>query len=497
MGVNSLPTSAGAKAVAAFFFLFGLPFAAFGLWAFSQSIQLIGAPPGSQSFMYPFMFGTVFSGVGFGLMYLAVLGNRKYAHQLNIQALHPAEPWLWRDDWAAGRVKSNTKTNMVISWIFAVFWNLISGTMTAFALPDAVKQKGPHAYFMLIFPAIGICLLIYAIRQTTAFIEFGKTCFEMAGVPAAVGRELKGSIQTRFPHSPDHGVHLQLSCVHRYVSGSGSNTSTNERILWRDEAELDPGRICAGPVGTTIPVSFHIPRDAQPTEKINSRDEFLWQLEATANVPGVNYHDVFEVPVFRTALTPTQDEEEAPAPAFGIQARQLSRPDQLTVRVRPVAGGTEFYFPAARNKGFALSSTIFAIVFGSIGYFLTNTKAPFIFPLCFGGFGLLIGYIALKMWLGTTRVVIGSSLTLQSGWLGGGNVQQVAFSEIASITDRITAQQGNGTGTPYYDIELTLRDGKKLTLGRTLRNKHETEWLVSEMRHLMGLGENAMTASAQ
>lgn len=498
MGVNSLPTSAGGKAVAAFFFLFGSPFAIFGLWAFSQAFKLIGAPPGGQPFMYPFMFGTIFSGIGFGFMYLAIAGNRKYTHQLNIQALHPAEPWLWRDDWAAGRVKSNTKSKMILSWIFAAFWNLISWTMTIFAFPDAVRQKGTGAYFMLIFPAVGILLLSYAIRETLKFFEFGKTCFEMASVPGVVGRDLKGSVHARFPHSPDHGVRLRLSCVHRYTTGSGNTATTNENILWRDETELSSGQIYPGPAGTTIPVSFHIPRDAQPTEKINSRDEFLWQLEASATVPGVNYHDVFEVPIFRTAQTPTTDEEEqAEAPAFGMHVPQLARPQNLTVRVQPVAGGTEFYFPAARNKGFALSITVFALIFGGIGYAVSYSRAPIIFPLAFGGFGLLLGYIALKAWLGTSRVVIGSSLTLQSGLLGGGKARQIAFSEIASISDRIGAQMGGGTGTPYYDIQLTLNDGTKLTLGSTLRDKHETEWIVSEMRRLAYIKEKTMMASAR
>jgi len=41
---------------------------------------------------------------------------------------------------------------------------------------------------------------------------------------------------------------------------------------------------------------------------------------------------------------------------------------------------------------------------------------------------------------------------------------------------------------------MTLRDGKKLTLGRTLRDKLETEWLVSEMRRLAGLEQKSMTA---
>ena len=497
MGVNSSPKSAAGKAVAAFFFLFGLPFAGFGLWAYWQAFQLIGAPPSSQSFWYPFMFGTIFGAIGFGLMFLAIAGNRKYSRLLRVKAEHPVEPWLWRDDWATGRIKSNTKSSMVTAWVFAIFWNLISWTVTIFALPNAIKERGASSYFLLIFPAAGIVLLIYAIRKSIAFAEFGKTCFEIASVPGVIGRDLKGSIQARFPHSPDHGVQLRLSCVHRYVSGSGNNSTTNERIVWRDEADLNAGQLYPGPAGTTIPVFFHIPLDAQPTDNRNPRDQFVWQLEAIANVPGVDYHDVFEVPVFRTAETPTFEEEkqvEAAATGFGV--RESSHPEHPTVRVQPVSGGTEFYFPAARNKGFAASITLFAGIFSAIGYFLSQSRVPIFFAIAFGGVGLVASYFALQMWLGTTRVTIGSSLRLQSGFLGGGEVREIALSEIASITDRIGAQSGNGTGTPYYDIELKLTDGKTLTLGRSLRDRHEVDWLMSEMSRLVGIGERNMTMGA-
>ena len=495
--MSSLSKSAAGKAVGAFFFIFGLPFAGFGVWAYLQAFQLVGTPPSGQRFWFPFMFGTIFSCVGFGLMFLGVAGSRKYSRLLQAKAEHPTEPWLWRDDWADGRVKSNTKGSMVTAWVFAIFWNLISWMMTVFALPNAV-QKGANGYFLLIFPAAGIVLLIYAVRKTIAFAEFGKTCFEMASVPGVIGRDLKGSIQARFPHSPDHGVHLRLSCVHRYVSGSGNTSSTNEQILWRDEAELNPTQLYPGPVGTTIPVSFHIPLNTQPTDNRTPRDQILWQLEAIAKVPGVDYHDVFEIPVFRTAQTPTFEEEaRMETSASGFHARGISRPEHPTVRVRPAAEGTEFYFPAARNKGFAASITLFAAIFSTIGYFLVAPRVPIIFPVAFGGFGLLIGYFAVQMWLGTTRVVIGSALRLQSGLLGRGKVREIALSEISSITDRIGAQSGNGTGTPYYDIELNLTNGKKLTLGRSLRDKHEVDWLVSEMTRLAGVGGKTMTAGAE
>jgi hypothetical protein len=473
-----------------------MPFAGFGLWAYSQAFHLIGAPPGTQSFWYPFTFGTIFSAIGFGFMFLAIAGSRKVSRLLRLQAEHPAEPWLWRDDWAAGRVKSNTKGTMVIAWIFAIFWNLVSWPVTIFALPNALKEKGASACFLLIFPATGIVLLIYAIRRTIAFAEFGKTFFEMAAVPGVIGRDLQGSIQARFPHSPDHGVQLRLSCVHRYVTGSGNTATTNERILWRDQADLGPGQLCAGPAGTTIPVSFHIPLDAPPTDNRTTRDQFIWQLEAIAKVPGVDYHDVFEIPVFRTAQTPTFDEEKAAeTTTLGFPTAEISRPLHPTVRVQSVADGTEFYFPAARNKSFAASLTVFAAIFSALGYILSRVRAPILFPLAFGGFGLLISYFALQMWLATTRVTIGSSLRLQSGLLGGGRVRQIAPSEIASITARIGAQSGNGTGTPYYDIEMNLTNGKKLTLGRSLPDKHEVEWLESEMSRLAGIGDRAMVVA--
>ena len=459
-----------------------------------MSIRQFVAPTSSQSFLYPMVFGVVFSSIGFGLIYLALAGNKWCARQLRLQGEHPNEPWLWREDWAAGRVKSRTETNMVMSWVFTIFWNLISWTVTIFALPQALKQKPAAALFALLFPAVGIFLLIYSIRQTIRFVEFGKTCFEMTSIPGVIGRELRGTIQARFPHSPEHGVHLRLSCVHRFTTGSGDSATTTENILWRDEAELNAGQLCAGPAGTTIPVAFHIPFDAQPTQKLSPRDEFLWLLDAMAAVPGVDYHDSFEVPVFRTAQSPTAEEAASREPVFAGHASSVQPSQRPTIQVQPVADGTEFYFPPARNRSFGFSTTLFAAIFGTAGYFLAHSRAPLIFAIAFSGFGVLLVYISVKVWLGTTRVVIGSHMTVQSGYLGGGKTRRIELADIANITDRITAQQGGGSGTPYYDIEMTTRDGKKLTLGRTLRDKQETEWLASEMRRLAGV--KAMSATA-
>lgn len=468
--------------------LFALPFVGFGLFAFASAVRQMTKGTGDSKLWMLMIFGLVFAGIGLGLLLAVIFGGRILQQQQRAQAEHPAEPWLWRKDWAQGRIKGGTQSGMIGAWIFAVLWNLISAPVLIF-LPQAAA-KGPIAYVGLIFPVAGGFLLVRAIRLTMAYLEFGTTWFEMSPVPGVIGGELRGTIQARFPHSPDHGVQLRLSCVHRTTTGSGDHQNTSERIVWRGEGSLVAGQLYPGPNGTSIPVSFRIPWDAQSTETQNSRDVILWQLEAMADVPGVDYHDVFEVPVFRTARTPAHPSQET-----AVTNAFAARPANLTVEINQSAQGVEFYFPAARNKGFASGTTLFALIFGTVTYFLMGSRAPVIFPVAFGFFTLLLLYIVAQMWLGTTRVGIGGSeILVQDGFLGAGKIRHFAFAEIVAITSAIKSQQGGATGTPYYDIELTLRGGKKVTLGRTIRNQQEVDWLLEEMRRLSGLKAKAAGA---
>jgi len=469
--------------------LFALPFAGFGLFAFVSAVGRLWHGPVNGQTLVLLLFSLVFSGIGFGLIVATFYGSRLNGREQRKQAEHPAEPWLWRDDWAQGRVVSKTRADMIGAWVFAVLWNLVSAPVLVFVPQEAARK--PLAYLAFLFPVAGVFLLVRAIRQTLAYREFGRTVFELASVPGVIGGELKGVIQTRFRQAPENGVRVRLTCVHRVTTGSGDNQSTRDSIVWRRETALASTQLYAGPSGTTIPVSFRIPWDAQPCEKRSSRDQTLWLLEAQAEVPGVDYHDIFEVPVFRTQQTPAH-----PQPGDNDDVAAVpARPANLTIAITSTAQGTEFYFPPARNKSFAAWTTVFLFIFGSATIFLAS-HAPFIFPIAFGAFTLLLLYITVQMWLGTTRVgVSGSEVLVQDGYLGSGTVRRFPFTELASISSRIASQQGDGTGTAYYDIELHLRSGKKVTLGRTIRNQQEVEWLMDEMRRLTGLRKAAAAAA--
>src|SRR5262249_29447644 len=161
------------KAAIVFLVLFALPFCGFGLGALISGLHQVASGGPAQMWGLVFL-GLVFSAIGFGLLALAVLGPHKMKQVNRRQAENPGQPWLWQEDWAQGRANSKTESGMIGAWIFAIFWNLVSVPIL-FIVPHEQFQREPKTLIALIFPAIGIALLIRAIRETLRFFEFGKT----------------------------------------------------------------------------------------------------------------------------------------------------------------------------------------------------------------------------------------------------------------------------------------------------------------------------------
>jgi Cytochrome oxidase complex assembly protein 1 len=505
--------------------LVGSVFAGVGLFMLARSLGLTPSRTNDPTELYVGIFSSL---LGLGVVFW---GLRVAIRALTLKmrrAKYPTEPWLWRKDWAQGRAYTKIGTKLFVAWGLAGFFNLTLPLIFHFLvnLPQEVHKSGAGAYMILLFPIFGAIALIYAVRETIRYFEFGRTYFEMPTVPSVIGGELKGFIQARFPHSPDHGIHLQLSCVDHYEGGR----STHSSLLWRDEADLSPMQLSAGPRGPTIPVAFRIPPDARPTAQLSTASEIVWRLEALADVPGVNYHDIFEVPVFRTqqSLAQMQTEPsvpfedsaavavEQPSPVisstrswkealrdvsdaghigelpgtFGPPetGQSIAPPSSLSFKVRGTANGTEFYFPASRNRRSATILTAVLLGLYACMFILITTHAAMFLQVFVACFSLLWTYGAIQTWMGNTRVIIGNgSLTLRSSLLGSGKVRQIPLSEIVSIRAGIGGtDQAGETLTPIYFVEVAQKNGKKLGLTQS-RDKHEVEWLLQEMSRLAGL----------
>src|SRR5439155_8928040 len=109
------------------------------------------------------LFAVVFGSVGFGLLAGVVFGSKRQKRAKALQSAHPDEPWLWREDWAGGRIASSTKSAMLALWVFAAFWNLIADGVF-FSIGKELRRGNHMVWVAAIFPLMGIGLLIASIR---------------------------------------------------------------------------------------------------------------------------------------------------------------------------------------------------------------------------------------------------------------------------------------------------------------------------------------------
>src|SRR5688572_28612533 len=98
--------------------LFSLPFIGFGIGAIVVAVSRFGAGDRAGAAALG-VFGTVFAVVGTGLLLAVMAGRRAGRRRERLEASHPEEPWLWREDWAAGRVKDAHPSTAAGLWAFA------------------------------------------------------------------------------------------------------------------------------------------------------------------------------------------------------------------------------------------------------------------------------------------------------------------------------------------------------------------------------------------
>lgn len=453
--------------------LFLLPFAAGGTFAAVMAVRAARSGDWAQAGFLT-IFVLVFGGVGFGGIAAVLAGRRKLEEGVAHEALHPDAPWLWRDDWAARRITDGSRTQMWSAWVFATLWNLVSLPAAIFGVRAALNEGNKAALVALLFPLVGLGLLVWALRATLRYRRFGVSRFELATLPAAVGHSLEGTLRTPAALRPPEGFRVVLSCIRRVTTGSGRNRSTSESVLWQEERRV-PG------TGADVPVAFAIPPDAAPCDATRSSDRTLWRLEVSAEVPGVDYTARFEVPVFRTAASdqPRNAEELAVAAQSAVPA-DYRQPAGSKIQVTTTRRGTEIYFPRARNPGMAAGLTFFLAIWAGATWGAIALGAPLIFPVVFCAFGLLLVIVVLDQWLGVTRVTAGDgAVTVASGWLVPRRERTVRASEIADVTTRIGSQSG---GTPFYDLTIVTTAGKRIGAGGRIRDKREAEWLAGVVR---------------
>jgi hypothetical protein len=488
------------KGAAVFLTLFGLPFLGAGLAFIYQQLVNRGTHSTFET-VGTILFGSVFVCIGGGLMYAAIGGYGRLKKQAAIEESNPLSPWLWRTDWAVRRAGSQNKSSEIGSWILAIFCNLITLPFLFGMVPDLLRRGDPRVFLPLAFNLVGATLLVVAVRATIRHRRFGDTYFEFDTLPFSPGERVGGKIHLKLDTRVDHGVDLRLSCVRKIVTGSGKSSSTSQVTLWQADQNIPAGAVGPGPLGRAIPVDFTPPPDSLFTSHDNPSDQVLWLLHAQADVPGVDYKDDFEIPVFRNAsssapasdfgtrmATGADNSGFAPAPSSSADSGEVPQPAQTKVVVSMGSGGTEFYFPALRNPGRAAMLFFFMGVWSAVVYVLYQKHAPIFFFVVFGLSDLLIIAGFLHITFGSARITVRSGeIFSRTGIFGLGSTRRIQVSDVTSIVPVVSMQQGGNSANALHAIRMRLKDGSKITLADEIDSRQEARWVVSQIETLAGL----------
>ena len=107
---------------------------------------------GTMLFLVPFAFG--FGGVGLGALWAL-------AHVLRGEKAKPALP------------QAEARGGLAVLWIVTFFWNVISFPIAMLVIPDVIRDGEWMGLFVLLFPLIGVLLLVGAVTGTIAYVRTG------------------------------------------------------------------------------------------------------------------------------------------------------------------------------------------------------------------------------------------------------------------------------------------------------------------------------------
>jgi hypothetical protein len=486
------------KGAAVFFIFFGLMFLVPGLLALFTFL-VNSRDHRTSGTIVSVLIALFISAIGAGFLFVAVAGYGRLKKQAAIEEANPASPWLWRTDWASRKAENQRKKTEITVWVAAIFANVVMIPVALTVVPQLARHNDPRAFLVLGFALAGVILFVAALRATLRRRRFGNTYFEFYSLPFSPGGRLAGRIHLRLDRNAEHGVDLRLSCVRQMITGSGDSRATSQTVLWQTEQNVPNRAMGMDPLGRTIPVDFAVPSDAYVTDHDNSSDQVLWLLHAQADLPGIDYSDDFELPVFKTTSSADQTPADSSSETFGFaagssgdsNAAPVVAPAQSKVIITSQGGGTEFYFPAFRTPSRALFLLAFTAIWTAVVYFLFRSSAPWFFPVVFGFFDVLMIFAVFHVVLGTSRIRVGNGeLTSTARVLGIGSTKRFSFPEIDAIVAVTSGQQGRNQAQSMYAIRLRTKDGRRTTLADEIASRQEARWIVSQIETLAGLKVN-------
>ena len=430
------------------------------------------------------IFLIVFGGVGLGLL---ILVWRSPKPKDKSDPRYADSPWLLDDAWQTATIKSSSKASMYAVWGFAVFWNLISAPLP-FVMYDEVVNKGNMlALIGLLFTAVGIGLLGWAVNRTREWNRFGPTPVTLDPFPGSIGGHVGGTIDLALPYDANHQFELALTNIKSYVSGSGKNRSRKEKAKWQDiivaHAETTGS-------GTRLTFRFDVPEGLDESDAEREDTYYIWRLGLTAEIDGVDLDRSYDIPVYATA---TESRSLSKLAVDRGREKQTAKADgdvRKIVKLLHDAGGRRMLYPIFRNFWMGMPGLIVGGSFAAVGWYLAIEEGHRLFGFLFGGAGAFVALLVLYGILNslevsrdangikTVRRILG--IPVKRSYMGS--------HEFTHFKKRSRFQtNGGGKHVMHYSVLAVDRHGDKIVVGEGFKGETQVEAAIRLIGDVLGL----------
>lgn len=209
---------------------------------------------------------------------------------------YPDQPWLHRPEWQSKRISSNNSTRFFGITTATIAWNILS--FPAWVILYGILNEGDYSsLWIAIFPLIGLLLIWKIVYLLLRRRKFGDVVLELDVVPCVPGSDLRGKIQIPITFNISQGITLKLKCINNVTTRSDKGQINKLKLLWKAEQVVYDGQFW-NKTHLVFPINFKIPAEVRATDETNPDDKVFWHLEAYAELPGVNFSEEFDIPVF-------------------------------------------------------------------------------------------------------------------------------------------------------------------------------------------------------
>ena len=206
--------------------------------------------------------------------------------------------------------------------LFALFWNAMVAVMLSTDLRPS-RGVSPIVVYLAVgaFVLVGLVLAVWFVKALLRHLRFGNAVL-LLNHPAGPGGAVAGSVSVPIPFDPAHRYHVVLRATEHAAHLAGGKIHSTTRTLFEEEGVV---RAEPGADGTRLRFSFPLPPEAPPSERYGEsltwtsgtvdRVYLQWHLQFSADVPGIDLSEAFEVNVLRSAPPVAAKAPLAAAPA--------------------------------------------------------------------------------------------------------------------------------------------------------------------------------------